>query len=313
MSAIINFFEYIWGSRVGFFVMGALSMLTLISLGVSIGITTGDTLQWVADFSRNFGAEMVGVALTFGLLGIADRAKSTNDFKSRLVRNVRSTTTGEAMQAIEDLRERGWLTGDRGVLKGAQLRFGNLAGLDLRLVNMENAELLSATLAGTDLSGANLQRAFLNKVNLQNANLFGANLKWANLWNADMSDARLLNADLQGAEMLDVNLADANLFDARLDGANLEGANLQGANLAAANLKGASLNRANLSGANMRYANLARVNLEFATLTNAKLPDGTVWTEDTDMMRFTNEKHIAYDMTREKVNELRAEAGLNYI
>ena len=117
----------------------------------------------------------------------------------------------------------------------------------------------------------------------------------------------------QDWQRVDTTLESANLFGARMDGVNLEGSNLQGANLADTNLKGSSLNRANLQKVNLRYANLARASLEFAELEGAKLPDGTLWTEDTDMGRFTNEKHIAYAMTREKINELREEAGLNYI
>jgi hypothetical protein len=49
---------------------------------------------------------------------------------------------------------------------------------------------------------------------------------------------------------------------------------------------------ANLQGANLSYANLQGAVLEDAELNETTiLPDGTQWTPDTDLKRFTDPKH----------------------
>jgi hypothetical protein len=116
----------------------------------------------------------------------------------------------------------------------------------------------------------------------------------------------LTDGSLQGAFLARANLQGASLAEAKLEGANLQ-ANLQGANLVRANLEGAVLMMANLEGARLIWANLEgaflqEANLEGAFLPGANLqgakfndettlPDGTKWTPDTDMTRFTDPDH----------------------
>jgi uncharacterized protein YjbI with pentapeptide repeats len=69
---------------------------------------------------------------------------------------------------------------------------------------------------------------------------------------------------------------------ANLGEVNLGGANLQGASLFGAFLGGANLRRADLRGAVLKRANLDEFTI---------LPDGTKWTPDTDMARFTDPDH----------------------
>lgn len=90
---------------------------------------------------------------------------------------------------------------------------------------------------------------------------------------------------------------------------NLLGANLRGANLQESNLEGVDLGGANLEGANLRDARLDAVNLEGADLRGAYLPDGTNWTEDTDVTRFTNPDHPDFwENKEEKVPKLEISA-----
>lgn len=138
-----------------------------------------------------------------------------------------------------------------GTLQGAGLAGANLQGADLADADLRGATLVDANLQGADLANANLQRAFL----------IGANLQ-----------AILIGADLQGAFLVDVDLQGASLVNADLQGALLGGASLQGADLLRADLRKALLWDAVFDEATM-------------------LPDGTRWTPDTDMARFTDPSH----------------------
>ena len=131
------------------------------------------------------------------------------------------------------------------------------------LMDLERADLKGAKLPGTDLTFAFLYEAILKGANLQGADLGGANLERANLERANLQGASLC-ADLQGAKLSE--------------------ANLQGADLRWANLPGASLWDANLRGADLRWANVQGARFS----ENTTLPDGTKWTPDADMARFTD-------------------------
>jgi len=132
--------------------------------------------------------------------------------------------------------------------------------------------LYDGSLQGANLMEANLQGASLNNAKLGGVRLTWANLRWANLG----------GANLQGAILTGANLQEADLFEANLQGVNLWVTNLQEANLDTADLQGASLQKANLQGANLEGASFDE---------NTRLPDGTKWTPDTDMARFTDPDH----------------------
>lgn len=133
--------------------------------------------------------------------------------------------------------------------------------------SLQGANLVRANLPEVDLVGADLQRAILDEANLQGATLSAASLQGAALRGADLQWARLLRANLQEANLFDANLQRAVLFEANAQEAALGGANLQWAILIAVNLQEAYLDEDTI------------------------LPDGTKWTPDTDMARFTDPKH----------------------
>lgn len=89
-----------------------------------------------------------------------------------------------------------------------------------------------------------------------------------------------------------VNLHNALLYDADLQNANLSRSNLSGANLTAANLSGADLRDTNLQNANLSSSSMVNALLGGIQF-NGKtyLPDGQLWTSDTDMSRYTNPEH----------------------
>lgn len=152
------------------------------------------------------------------------------------------------------------------------------SGMDLRHANLAEASLFKSELQEADLFHANLHRAFMFRSELEGANLYRANLQEANLAATNLQRANLGIADLQKAVLFGANLREANLALANLKGANLFGANLQSANLSFAYLQGADL-----SGADLEGANLERVKINNETY----LPDGTKWTEETQLSHFT--------------------------
>lgn len=109
------------------------------------------------------------------------------------------------------------------------------------------------------------------------------------------------------AQGVPVSLAGLDLSDevmpaAPLEDAILEGTDFRNANLNAADMRNASLVDANLQGATLRKTSLQGADLTGANLENALLtgtyfstetilPDGTFWSEDTDMDRFTDPNH----------------------
>lgn len=114
-------------------------------------------------------------------------------------------------------------------------------------------------------------------VDLTKSELVGANLRSANLMGADLSDSNLSEADLTYAQLNQTKLTNANLSEARLISANLINADLSNSNLT-----GASFVKADLTGANLAGANLTGVDFR-----EAIMPDGTLFSDNTDLSSFT--------------------------
>jgi hypothetical protein len=245
--------------------------IILLALSLVIGVSGYirlhgqlDLAELVADFYANVSTELGSIAITVIVIDQLNRRREERQETSRLLRHlviqIRSKDRVTALNAVEELRENGWL------------QDGSLHDANLWRANLEGAVLGSASLEGADIGGANLTRA----------HLFGANLEGANL----------LDANLEGADMGGANLASANLFHANLAHARLTDTNLHGARLREANLEGVQLHNANLEGARLREANLVGVEFDHTRLNEATiLPDGSNWTPDTDLRRFTDPHH----------------------
>jgi hypothetical protein len=108
---------------------------------------------------------------------------------------------------------------------------------------------------------------------------------------------------IRGAWLSGLNLQGFNFNSLNLEGTRLGGANLQNANLVSANLRNVTLDAADLRGADLADADmenallgfvLGRAVLDMTRLgstqfdAKTKLPDGTYWTNETDMARFIN-------------------------
>ena len=99
--------QYLWNSRISFFVMGALSAVAIMSFALSLGTTSSHPHDWVSDFSQNFSTEMFGAIMTFGLFGILERTKANTTYKETLIRNAFSHINDTAIQSLNEMRQQG--------------------------------------------------------------------------------------------------------------------------------------------------------------------------------------------------------------
>lgn len=150
----------------------------------------GDDGYW-----SNAYMTVIGVIITIGVLDrLAERREERREIealKQQLLRDVRSNSNEAAKNAVHQMREHGWLIGEDGLLRGADLSLANLEGANLWQANLERANLWRASLKGANLWQANLKGADLRKADLT-ADLGKANLERADLREAKFSKTTLL-------------------------------------------------------------------------------------------------------------------------
>lgn len=230
---------------------------------IGTGEKTKPPATWYVDFWQGASTEMIGAVITSVLLtvlvGIVQQGNEREQLRRELIRNIGSSDNGFALQAVEQLREEGWLSD------------GTLRNVDLRAANLRNA----------DLNGANLEQVDLRFADLRGANLFQANLRGADLRYTlmqeintrdifDIDDARqalrlrlldfesLIEApfNFSGVAMLQAwaystraNLAEADMRFADASGSDFSFSNMNGANLLGANFSGTNLFMVDMTGA----------------------------------------------------------------
>ena len=168
-----------------------------------------DNISPTDAYSLNIHTEVFGVALgviiTVFVIDVLNRRRDAErrqqDLIDRLLREVKSPDHGTAIDALDQLRENGWLCGENGLLKG----------LDLQGVKWMKAKLNKANLKETNLQGACLK----------GANLQFANMEGTMLWFADLSHAYLEHTDLERAELMATKLLGTNLRNANLRNAEV--------------------------------------------------------------------------------------------
>jgi len=198
------------------------------------------------------------------LIRMSTRIQQTEEeiIKERgdLLALLRSRLNNEARLAAEKLRLRGWLF---------------------------DGSLQAADLEGANLEEAGLENSDLRKANLKRGNFQGAFLMEAKLDEAVFQEANLIRAAMQGASMRKANLQSANLRSAGLRQVDLREANLSNAIMRRTRLWNADLRGANLKGAILQAAVLGDAIFDEETT----LPDGTYWSKNIDMRRFTESDH----------------------
>lgn len=227
------------------------------------------SIQNLSELIISLLPEAAGILVTITVIDVLNRRRdernAVKQLQEQLVRDASSIVNDVANNAVHQLRNRGWLEGIDGLLAKADLRGANLHTVDLMFANLEKSNFTGANLQESLLGGVNLQEAVLGYSNLKEAYLHKANLQGAKLWGASLQEATLGLANLQGAY--------------------LGNAKLQGAYLGLAKLQGAYLGNANLENVNFGYMkDLAQ--FDETTI----MPDGTHWTPDTDLTKFTHPK-----------------------
>lgn len=257
--------------------------------------------------------------------------REEGELKAQLIREMGSTDNGIALRAVKELMARDWLFDGsvqnasfanadlrNATLNNADLSKSDFSNTDLRYIklvdaNLQNSWMLGASLTGANLNRTNLQkvelsrvdlrRAFLREAQLQDAVLNASDLTLANLQVANLQNASLTNVIAQGTMMATARLQGASLVGANCENAEFAHAYLENARLVGGNFQKAGFYLADLRKTDLRWANFSKaylVDADFADAMNidkaifditTTLPDGTKWTPDTDMSRFTDPAH----------------------
>ncbi|RMH00662.1 MAG: pentapeptide repeat-containing protein [Chloroflexi bacterium] len=172
----------------------------------------------LSEFYAGFASELVSIAFTVLIIDRIYQQQAARQEREQLVRQLRSSDVNLVLEAVEQLRTRGWLAD--GTLCGKVLN-----GAVLQQMNLQSADFRGALLVEADLTEANLERACLAGVDLQGGCLRKANLRGADLQQAVLSGADLSGVDLRGADVSFAQLAQADrLVDAILpDGSRYDG------------------------------------------------------------------------------------------
>jgi len=214
-------------------------VFVLLGIGIAVGgyaflYGLGTLRDIVGDFYANIAAEAISIAITVliieRLYERRSKAEAEKAEKERLILQMGSPDNGFAVEAIRQLKHKGWL--NDGSLRaadlcGANLCTTNLVGSDMREVKLLGANLCQATLWNVNLSNADLRNANLSNAT---AELVGVNMNHTGL-NINLSGAKLTVADLSGARLSGANLSDAELISTNLSNVNLMAANLTNVNL----------------------------------------------------------------------------------
>lgn len=277
-----------------------------IVAGILIGLLLFPFLELVIiDFSNllmGLIPEAIGIGFTVFLLDKIYEHRELERLKNRLVREAGSQSNETAKSAIDWLRAEGWLSGDEGLLKKANLKGANLANSDLRDANLESAILTHANLTNSDLRSANLDKADLSDAQLEDANLETTDLDEAILRRTNLKRANIMRASLNGANLADADAENASFRNTKLMKANLTSVNFQGADMTNCNLNEAFLLDANLRETTLFWTNFLNANLLLAKFSDKlevdvgtiTAPDGNKIESTADMSRFTDKSHFDF-------------------
>lgn len=266
----------IWQAQRPWILLAALSLLILIA-GQELVYGHFDLRQAFVDYYANLSTELLSIALTLSVISSLSRRRDRKlrdeeRDKAMLIKRLPTASPEDRREIAKKLRADDWLvdgTLNNLNLSGADLCEMDLTYADMEGINLANSALKNSSLSGADMRGANLSHASLDFARCKHVRLFEANLAHASAQHADLSDADLRYAELEYAD---------------LRGAILDAADLRGANLRDADLSGACLE--------LRFDDRPFSGAKFDGATT--LPDGSKWTPESDLRRFTDTDHAEF-------------------
>ncbi len=137
--------------------------------------------------------------------------------KLELINKIYMLENKSTLQAVEELRVRGWLTD--GSLQGSALCQAQMGNADLMGADLRNVDFHQANLEFADLRKARLNGAKLNRVSLYHANFDQADLTYADLYKANLRGAQnLTEQQLASAhQLLGAVMPDGSTYDGRVN------------------------------------------------------------------------------------------------
>lgn len=247
----------------------ALLWIGALALSLASWLSPVDTLfnQMLPDFI----SISIAVIVIDELVGYRNALQE----KQRLVRQMASHSNDFALDALRQIREKGWH--NSGLLNGQYFFRANLYKADFYQAQLMHGWFFEANLEEADFEEANLQAANLEQTKAMRANFQYANLRNANLKHSNLTGSNMKNADLSNARLNGATLDETFLHCICLEQATLCLAKLQSATLASANLKYVDLRYANMENANLRQACLLGANLNGANLMNVQYDSKTIF------------------------------------
>ncbi len=286
----------------------ALWLVPAFILGITFGFALGYSIPNNYNLIENMIPEVVGIGIS--ITGIyylerwrQDKLEETK-LKEELLWQAKSRSNETAKSALDRIRYKGWLTNENGLLMDTNLEQANLEGADLSEANLKSVNLKYAQLEDSDLMYADLTHA-----NLSSANLSGAKLMMTKL-----IECQLDSSNFESVISYEANFNNANLRSAKFKNAVLQRAYFVGSDLKGTSFTDSDLGDASLLGANVIGAKFTDIKWQFihsyGHVSSATLPDGTKWTENTDIERFTHPSHPEFETTLKKINVVRQKMSL---
>jgi uncharacterized protein YjbI with pentapeptide repeats len=252
---------------------GVCAALLLVLLGILIGRSSVDL---------NLTTEFIGVVVILALFALINHWQAERRYKRKLADEAASPDHAIAKHAVFMMQRRGWLHGDAGLLRRANLQFANLQGANLKKANLAHADFEDAILRDAVTQAADLRDASFVFTDMRGMRSAEANLEDACFVFSNLEGTNFCGANLNMTQFNICNCEGASFLRAHLKNAIVEASNLADTNFAEANLQGTYFYNSFLLGADFEDAIFSELTV---------LPDGTYWTPDTDMRRFTDASH----------------------
>ncbi|MEO1286856.1 MAG: pentapeptide repeat-containing protein [Chloroflexota bacterium] len=318
--------------------------LTLVVLGIWIG-----SLLFNDGYGTNVYTEALGVLATILVLDQFNRWRETQALKKRLLMEVRSPAHDTAVTALEWLRREGWLDPDtfKGeTLERISWNGAYLGGLSFENARLREARLLgvtsySAIHGDKKIDPINFQHTHIRHCKLENSTFTRSNFSHSDIFNCTFVGCILSLSHINKTSVFKSNFSNImamggnfshsefhqcqfdamtgitiNFSHCRLLATSFKHAELVSSDLSYSDCSGSLFSTTNLSGSNLTASILRGCDLESTKLDNvvysenSVLPDGTRWTPDTDLAKFTDRNHPNFASTREAINTIRAEMDL---